>query len=119
MFSRRETNQADQTEFVEESGFLENGPKKKFNFQEFKKNKHLLPFYILIGVIAFLVLLLILRLLLSKKAVDETGAPLTQESIEVSPLMQRTEELRQELKEDDPTKQSLPFPQVDLKFNIN
>lgn len=119
MFERKEIHQTNQTEFAEQAGFLEKKSSGLFNFKDLKKNKNLLPFIILIGFIIFFVLLLILRVVFRKKNIAVEQVSKTKTEIQSDPLIIRTEELRESLKTHNPTKQSLPFPQVDLEFNIN
>lgn len=119
MFERKEIHQTNQTEFVEQAGFLDRQSSGLFNFKDLKKNKNLLPFIILIFFIVVLVLLLILRTLLKEQNIETKKVDETKTEIQMDPLSARANELREILKTHNPTKQSLPFPQVDLEFNIN
>ncbi|AKM81394.1 MAG: hypothetical protein UT13_C0001G0432 [Candidatus Pacebacteria bacterium GW2011_GWF2_38_9] len=119
MFSRKEFNQTSQTEFVEDGAFIESSAHKKFNLRDLKNNKNLLPFYILIAVLFFFFLLMIIKIIGNKQTPEAEMIKKVEEKIELDPLSLRANELRANLKDHDPTKQTLPFPQVDLEFNIN
>lgn len=119
MTSRNENNQADQTHFVDQVHFVENKSGRFFDWRDLKNNKNLLPFYILIGLFFLIVFLIILRLIFRVDPEPEKKFQAEEEIIEIGPLNKRVYDLREELKEHNPTKQRLPFPQVDLEFNIN
>lgn len=119
MFERKETNQINQTEFVEQVQFLEKRSAGLFNLKDLKKNKNLLPFMVLIVFIFIFILLLVLRVVLNKTNTEEEQISETEIETQSDPLNVRVNELKESLKEHNPTKQSLPFPQVDLEFNIN
>ena len=119
MPSRNELSQASQTEFVEQAQFLEKKSLKLLNLRDLKKNKSLLPFYILIFVLFFAFLLTMLSIFFKKQPQLNKSVEQKEENVKLDPLSQRAYELKQDLKEQDPTKQSLPFPRVDLEFNIN
>lgn len=118
MNGRNETSQANQTEFVDQVALMDNKPIKFFKVQDFRNNKSLLPFYILIGLFFLFVFLLILRAVFQPKPLPNPVFEQNEVVVESGPLNKRVYELREELKEHNPTKQSLPFPQVDLEFNI-
>ena len=119
MLKREEIGDINQTEFVDQAAFLEEekvGP----SLEDIKKNKNLLPFYILVGVIVLLVLIFLLSLVLRRQVDNDEGTQLIEETYEeLDPLTQRVKNLENELEAADPTRQSLPFPQVDLEFNID
>lgn len=118
-FLRNETSQANQTEFVDQVQFMDGKAKKHLSFKDLQKNKSLRPFYALI-IALFLILIFTFLSIFLKKAPDpEPVFDQQKESVELGPLNRRVEELRETLKENNPTKQSLPFPRVDLEFNIN
>ena len=119
MPSRNELSQASQTEFVEQAQFLEKKSLNLLNLRDLKKNKSLLPFYILIFVLFFAFLLTMLSIFFKKQPQLNKSVEQKEENVKLDPLSQRAYELKQDLKEQDPTKQSLPFPRVDLEFNIN
>ena len=119
MFSRQEINQANQTEFVDQSQFLEKQSSGAFSLKNLKKNKNLLPFYILIGLFFIIFLLMILKVVFKEKTVQTETKEETKNSIQLNPLSLRVNELKENLKSNNPTKENLPFPQVDLEFNIN
>lgn len=118
MIWRNEASQANQTEFVDQVPILERRGHQSLNWQTVRKNKNLWPFYVLIGLTLVIGFLLFLKALLSRPAPQSQVVIPKSESPELTPLNQRVNALRQELKENDPTKQSAPFPQVDLQFNI-
>jgi hypothetical protein len=118
-FLRNETTQANQTEFVDQVQFLDAKPKQHLSFKDLQKNKSLRPFYVLI-IVLFLILFFTFLSIFLKKAPDPDPVfNQKEENVELGPLNQRVYELRETLKEHNPTKQSLPFPRVDLEFNIN
>lgn len=119
MSLRNENSQADQTEFIEQVPFFDHQSSKLFSWQEIKKNKSLRPFYILVLVFVSLTAISILGLMLKRAPEPEVNREIVRENIQSNPLVQRALQLREDLKAHDPTKQSLPFPQVDLEFNIN
>lgn len=119
MFERKEIHQTNQTDFVEQVGFLEKQSSGLFNFKDLKKNKNLLPFVILIFFIVIFVILLVLRMVFRGQDIETTKAEEIKKETQFDPLNMRVNELKESLKTHNPTKQSLPFPQVDLEFNIN
>lgn len=119
MSSRNETTQANQTEFLEEAQFLENKSGSFFNLKELKTNKNLRPFYILVILFFLLASVFLLAIVFKKKPAAETTEVEVKENVKLAPLNQRAYDLKEDLKDHDPTKQSYPFPQVDLEFNIN
>jgi len=119
MFERKETHSTNQTEFVDQAQFLEKESSGLLNFRDLKKNKNLVPFIVLMFLIIFFALLIILRVLFKKDNVEMEPTKEVQKEVQSGPLNLRAEELRENLKMHNPTKQSLPFPQVDLEFNIN
>lgn len=119
MSLRNENSQANQTEFVDQAPFLYNKSSKIFDFKEIKKNKNLRPFYIISFLFVFLVAAFFLIIASRKQQVEDKVINKVEEDATLDPLSQRAYELREDLKDHDPTKQSLPFPQVDLEFNIN
>lgn len=119
MFSRQEINPANQTEFVDQSQFLEKQSSGTFSLKNLRKNKNLLPFYILIFLVFIIFLLMILKIVLKEENITTETKKETENSVELDPLSLRVNELKETLKNNNPTKESLPFPQVDLEFNIN
>lgn len=119
MSGRNEISSTNQTEFVDQAVFFENKSSGIFNFKDFRKNKSLRPFYILMFLLFFFLLIFILGMVFRKKpektVIPDSGV----ENVKLDPLNQRVSDLREDLKDHDPTKQSLPFPEVDLEFNIN
>lgn len=118
MSLRNENNQSDQTEFLDQAQFLENSSSKFFHLEDLKKNKSLRPFYILSLLIVCLLAVVLFNIFSKQQIADEVKNTEIEEDLSLDPLNQRVYELREDLKTHDPTKQSLPFPQVDLKFNI-
>ena len=119
MFSRKEINPVNQTEFVEEAQLLDKQSLGLFNLKNLKKNKHLLPFVVLIFLFLVIILLMILKVALKQDSVLTEINETTKEDVKLDPLNLRVNELKETLKDHNPTKESLPFPQVDLEFNIN
>lgn len=110
---------ADQTAFLEQLRLNDSGQRRKFNWRELKQNKNLLPFYVLIGGSAVFALLLFVWLnLISRPAPEEAVLVREQTQVDLGPLQTRIYQLRQELRDSDPTKQQLPFPLVDLTLSI-
>jgi len=62
---------------------------------------------------------MIIKIIGNKQVPETEMIREAQEKVELDPLSLRANELRADLKDHDPTKQTLPFPQVDLEFNIN
>jgi len=115
MSLRNEISQANQTEFVDQALFLENKSSRLFNFKNLKGNKSLRPFFLL-----FLALVIFILFIISRKNPDLPAVfDPAEKNVKLDPLNQRVSDLKEDLKNHDPTKQSLPFPQVDLEFNIN
>ena len=120
MLKREETGDINQTEFVDQAAFLEEEGKMRPSLEDIKKNKNLLPFYILVGVIVLSVLIFLLFSLLRRRINNNDDSQLIEETYEeLDPLTKRVRSLENELEAADPTRQSLPFPQVDLEFNID
>ena len=119
MSSRNESSQINQTEFVDEVQFLDSKPPRSFSWRDLRSNRNLRPFYILISLFILLVFFFILRAIFSVPKVEEPEPERMEVQVELGPLNKRVYDLREELKEHNPTKQRLPFPQVDLEFNIN
>jgi len=118
MNSRNIHTEVSQTEFVDQAQLLEADSGKKFKWQDLKNNKNLRPFYVLIGLFFFVVFIFVLRLLMQAPPEQPKEFERAEELVELSPLNKRVYDLREELKEHNPTRQRLPFPQVDLEFNI-
>jgi|GEM_PF-5971638 len=116
---RNEASQANQTEFVDQVQFLDNKSKKRLSFKDLQKNKSLRPFYALVVVLFLIVFFTFLSIFLKKSPDPDPVFEQKEENVELGPLNERVYELRETLKENNPTKQSLPFPRVDLEFNIN
>jgi len=119
MFERKEIHPTNQTEFVEQVQFLEKESSGLLNFRNWKKNKNLLPFVVLMFLIILFAVLIISIVFLRKDDMEMEQTKEVKEEIQSGPLNIRVNELRESLKIHNPTKQSLPFPQVDLEFNIN
>lgn len=120
MLKREEIGDINQTEFVDQAVFLEEEEKVKPSLKDIKNNKNLLPFYILVVVIILLVLTLVISSILKRQVDTDDNSQLNETTYEeLDPLTQRVRSLENELDEADPTRQSLPFPQVDLEFNID
>lgn len=119
MSLRNENSQANQTEFIEQAPFLENRSHSFFSFSDLKKNKSLRPFYILFALLFLIFLIFLFSILFKKNPEQEIVVNNVEETVQLDPLNQRVYEMKEDLKDHDPTKQSLPFPQVDLEFNIN
>jgi hypothetical protein len=119
MLSRSENNQSNQTEFVDQGPLWENQSINFLNFKNLKKNKNILPFYVLFAFLFLIAVILIFNVIFANKTEEQVVKEAVEEVIELDPLNQRVNELREDLKTHDPTKQILPFPQVDLTFNID
>ena len=120
MLKREENSDINQTEFVNQAAFLEEEEHLRPSLEEIKKNRNLVPFYILAGIIVFLLLVFILVSVLRNRGGSEDLIQLPEKTYEeLDPLTQRVKSLEADLEEADPTRQSLPFPQVDLEFNID
>lgn len=119
MFERKESHQTNQTEFVDQAQFLEKQRLGLFDLKNLKKNKNLLPFIILILFIVLLLVLFILKAVFRENNIETERIDEIKKEVQFDPLNLRVNELKETLKAHNPTKQSLPFPQVDLEFNIN
>lgn len=119
LISRNEASQANQTEFIDQVPILERRSSKLLSLRDLRHNKNLLPFYLLVGLFFLVVILLLLRVVLQVRPEEPKPMQAQQAPVELSPLQKRVYDLREELRSNDPTKQSTPFPQVDLKFSIN
>ena len=119
MSSRNENDQINQTEFVEQVPFLEKKPGHLLNLKDLKTNKSLRPFYALITVLFLIVALTLFSIFFKKTPQTEQNVVKKEENQVLDPLTERVYQLREDLKEHNPTKQLLPFPQVDLEFNID
>jgi hypothetical protein len=119
MLKRQESNATNQTEFVDQAQFLEKSATNLLNLHDLKKNRNLLPFIILGGFILLFLLLLILSVFAKKNVQEVEEVKKTQVETETDPLKLRVTELKEDLQNHNPTKQTLPFPEVDLEFNIN
>ena len=119
MFKRQENQLLDQTKFIEQAPLLEKTSLGLFAWQNLKNNRNLWPFLALAGSLIFIFFLLLLK---SLRPNNNLPAPeMEQKEIvrTIEHLQSRVEELKTTLKANNPTKQNLPFPQVDLEFNIN
>lgn len=118
--SRLEDVDLNQTEFAIDQTFYSNNPNKLFNFKQLKKNRNVLPFYILMGILLFFFALMII-VALSKKAPQEEEKKIIAptENINNHPLQIRIDQLQADLKEADPTRQILPFPRINMEFNLD
>jgi hypothetical protein len=110
---------ADQTAFVEHMSLGGSGRGRKFDWRQLRQNKNLLPFYVLLGGFAVFALLLFIWLNVANRPRSEEAALVREQAqVDLSPLQTRVYQLRQELRDSDPTKQQLPFPSVDLVLSI-
>ncbi len=119
MFERQDFQSSNQTEFVDQAQFLEKQRTGLLDFRNLKKNKNLLPFSILIIFVLLFLLVVILKAFLPGDQAEIGKTEEVKEEVQVDPMQSRVNELQENLKTHNPTKQSLPFPQVDLEFNIN
>mgnify|MGYP001236021366 CR=1 FL=1 len=118
--SRSANSNLDQTAFVTAQPFLSSSPQQLFNFKQLKKNRNILPFYILLGVMLLLLALFVIALSSRREVAPQAGVTPTPTPMgNISPLQNRVNQLRSDLKAADPTRQLLPFPQVDLEFNLD
>jgi len=114
------THFSDQTAFLDQAPLYEGKGKHSFSWREFKENKNLLPFYLLSAAIVLIIFLVLVFIFLANRPKQEEAlVNRAQPSVDQGPLQQRVYELKQTLRDNDPTKQALPFPLVDLQFNIN
>lgn len=108
-----------QTHFREEIPLIEKRKEKMLSLSSFK-NKNLAPFYILAGLLFLFLSILLFSL---AKRISSSPEEKVNEAFvvddKVDPLAQRVLELKASLKDADPTRQTLPFPQIDLKFSMD
>jgi cell division protein FtsX len=119
MFGRQDLQPSNQTEFVDQAQFLEKQSTSLLNLRNLKRNKNLLPFIILVVLILLFLILVTLKALLPSNSTETEKTEEVKQEMQTDPLQLRVNELQESLKAHNPTKQSLPFPQVDLEFNIN
>jgi len=119
--SRKEFFSSNQTSFIDQAPLWQKTTQKKLNLkQNLRKNKNLKPFYFLLAFIFFLCLIYVF-LIFSKNTVDErqiNPPQLTSEQLELDPLEKRINSLQEDLRLADPTRQSFPFPNVDLHLSF-
>ncbi len=110
----------DQTHFIEQAGFEQRAHGQRFNWRDLRSNKNLLPFYLLAVALVLVVVLFFLRLLLASRGEPEEQQFVREQvQVELGPLQTRVYQLRQTLRDSDPTKLQYPFPSVDLELSIN
>jgi hypothetical protein len=118
---------SDQTSFGLESPLF--APKKKpksladmtpEELAAHKRKKLLMA--VLVGVGIFLVLVIIMAVMLKRRTpgrVSPEASAEPESSQTLSPLEQKVETLRQDLRQADPTRQDTPFPPVDLTIELD
>ena len=118
--SRNTTNvDLGQTEFSSESPMFEPNQRVLFDARNIKGNRNLSIFYILAAVLVFIFLIIFLYAKFYRPPTVESPIVPTPTPVNNDPLMKRVESLDVELKAADPMRQALPFPNVDLKFNLD
>jgi len=119
--SRRELFDRDQTVFVDQAPLWQKTSQKKMSLKEnIRKNKNLKPFYFLMaGVFLFFALYIILVFIPKRETQPELAETEPEEVLlEAHPLEQRIEALQEDLRAADPTRQTLAFPNVNLKISF-
>jgi hypothetical protein len=118
---RKELFNKDQTIFVDQAPLWQKASQKKMGLKEnLTKNKNLKPFYFLMaGVFLFFALYIILVFIPKRERQTEpVQIEVEEELLEAHPLEQRIESLQEDLKAADPTRQTLAFPNVNLKISF-
>lgn len=108
-----------QTEFASQAPLFENRSAKLFDFKNLRNNKFARPFYVIAAVLFLILALSILLQLTQRQTIMENASTqVVSPTINVDPLTERVQTLKTELKAADPTRQSLPFPQIDMTFSM-
>jgi len=118
---RKDELYGDQTSFVDQAPTWQQATEKKISLREnLQKNKNLRPFYILIAflVLLFLILLFVRLNPQPVKEVEEASNVQVEERIDLDPLEERIQSLQRQLELAEPTRQDLPFPNVDLELSL-
>jgi cell division protein FtsL len=119
--ARKEIFNKDQTIFVDQAPLWQRASQKKMSLKDnLTKNRNLKPFYFLMaGVFLFFAVFIIITFMPKReKQVEVVKTETEEEPLKAHPLEQRIEFLQEDLKEADPTRQTLAFPNVNLKISF-
>jgi hypothetical protein len=119
--ARKDFLKNDQTIFVDQAPLWQRASQKKMGLKEnLTRNRNLKPFYFLMaGVFLLFALYIILFFIPKRNNQAEIVEPSVEEELlEAHPLEQRIEVLQEDLKAADPTRQTLAFPNVNLKISF-
>ena len=111
----------DQTIFVDQAPLWQKASEKKMGLKEnLTRNKNLKPFYFLMAAVFLFFALYIILVFIPKREnqVKEVETVVEEEVLEAHPLEQRIKALEEDLKAADPTRQTLAFPNVNLKISF-
>lgn len=111
----------DQTIFVDQAPLWQKASQNKIDLKSnLTKNKNLKPFYFLMSGIFLLFAFYIIVVYLpkrEKKVVEPEPEPV-QEVLEANPLKKRVKQLQNDLKDADPTRQTLAFPNINFRISF-
>jgi cell division protein FtsL len=119
--ARKDFLKNDQTIFVDQAPLWQKASQKKMGLKEnLTRNRNLKPFYFLMAGVFLLFSLYIILFFIPKRnrQVKTLEPSVEEESLEAHPLEQRIEALQEDLKAADPTRQTLAFPNVNLKISF-
>lgn len=111
----------DQTVFVDEAPLWQTTSQNKIDLKDnLARNKNLRPFYFLMaGVFLLFAVYIVLIFIPKKEEISVVFEPLPEkEVLEANPLQKRVRALQEDLKVADPTRQTLAFPNVNLKISF-
>ncbi|NLG06415.1 MAG: hypothetical protein GX559_01810 [Candidatus Pacebacteria bacterium] len=112
---------SDQTVFVDQAPLWRKTSQNKIDLKSnLTKNKNLKPFYFLMAGTFLLLAFYIIIFYLPKreKPVVVDDPEVVEEILEADPLEQRVDQLQKDLKNADPTRQTLAFPNINFKIRF-
>lgn len=112
-----ENSDSNQTGFVSDLPFRQSQSSASVPMPSKKKT----PTILIVAAAIFFLILAVLFLAMSRRQMlgtEELSPTPTPLKMESDPLQLRIETLRSDLKDADPTRQTLPFPQIDLEFSM-
>jgi cell division protein FtsL len=111
----------DQTIFVDQAPLWQKTSQEKIDLKKnLTKNKNLKPFYFLMASVFLIFAFYIIVVFLPKREerVVVVEPEIEEELLEAHPLEQRINSLKEDLKDADPTRQSLAFPNINFKISF-
>jgi hypothetical protein len=118
---KRNRSHKDQTIFVDQAPLWQKESQKKLDLKaNLTGNKNLRPFYFLIAGGFLIAALYIIGVLIFKRdrTVVVPEPVFEKEILEAGPLQIRVQQLQEDLKEADPTRQTLAFPNINLEISF-